>query len=301
MRVSEASAAGVEDLEQRPLRVYLASLYRHVPLAETPSVCIKVSDDTPAQNSLRKAALALAEGGHGQGDPKFWVTEWFGSVHPGMMEDSSTYHDVDHATFYMSIFGVRRDGVAVLRRSLDGLTWGDIWRAASDGMYPVSVRDEVVITDDGGWGAGWEQFWLQAPAFISKEVADLVVSILGGVVTEQILQQARRVTSGRRTPRRVRHQAKLWAEQGLSQPHDLLDYLYRRPGWPVELLATRLRLDAADARALLTACAWKAVPDNPGFYVPGELRTAEDCLAAWREAQRLILSQADAEGRNTKK
>ena len=281
-RVTSSDGSG-----QRVLRVFLASRDRPLRLSETPNVCVQVSEETPAEDSLRDAAVLLADSGHGQGDPASWVTFWFGSVHQGMAGDSSTYHDVEHETFYMRIFAVRQDGSAVFRESLADLTWGDIWRAMSDGLYPTSVRDQVVITDDGGWGGGFDQFWLGAAAFLTPEIVRLCHDVVVGTVTAEVVRRA--TLPSRKAPRKVRRQARIWAEQGFDQPYNLVDYLYQRQRWTAELLASRLRLEEpADARALLHACAWVTEPDNIDSYVTGELRTAQDCLTAWHEAQRLI-------------
>jgi hypothetical protein len=230
---------------ERELRIYLGQTQVHRPLGASPNVLLEVSESTRLRETLTSASEAFRSSA--RRGAFFCASGVFGYIDDRVREDSS---QVLTTTYTQQLFGVRTDGTVVLvalGEAPGDLTWGDIWRAVVDDLYPPSVRDEIIITVDEAFGGGWPDGAIDAAHLIFDSIWQEAVASLVTIGVQRLWAKFR----NDRAPREVRKLARQWHEQGVSRPWLMEFYLGTREAWDPQALAKRLGITPAEAKRVL--------------------------------------------------
>lgn len=267
------------------MRIYGGALDRPRPWEDLLLYETEVHPDDPVEDALIRAVAEF-----GPYDSSSWLTQGFAPISEHVMEPAKVM-----SALLDPIYGVSGQMVILRDRSSD-ISWGEVWAASADHLYPESVREKVFIAKSGGFGGGMHGLEFLTPelishlaivaSFVTGHVLPSPLKAAGDALTQQGRDQILR-WRGEQAPLSVQRQARAWAEQGLGDEDKILNFVFRRRFWPLHLFATRLRMDEQDAQRLLMACGWRPDDTVPGSWIPTVSR--DQCHRAWLKADAELL------------
>lgn len=274
------------------MRVIGGGLDEAVAWDKLPHCNVNAVPDAPISLALEEAAASFR-----RSNPGDWKTQRFAFV-----EGEEFRPDVALGQLLTPIFGVTPSGLVRATYSTGNVTWTELWRAVDDGVYPQSVKSAVFITDAPGAGGGSilevlrpEYLALSAPlaTFLTVYVSRPVGRAIEQVVEEKAVEALNQLR-GQLAPAKVRRLAKKWAECGIDNHEPLLQYVFVRKAWPLDLFAMRLGLEKEDSERLLRVCGW-VEGEVQNTWEPGPGVTLHTCFNAWLEADRVLFSAMNKE------
>jgi hypothetical protein len=259
---------------ERQLRIYLGQTQVRRPLDACHNVLLEVSERTRLRETLASASEAFRSSA--RRGAFLGASGVFGYIDDRVREDSS---EVLSTTYTQQLLGVSTDGTVVLvalGEAPGDLTWGDIWRAIEDDLYPPSVRDEIIITVDEAFGGGWPDGAIDAAHLIFDSIWQEAVASLVTLGVQQLWAKFR----ADRGPREIRKLAQQWNEQGISRPWLMDFYLGTRKAWDPQTLAKRLGVTPAEAKRVLYMTGWEEELPT-GMWVRGTSPEAQLLRGGW--------------------